>query len=286
MNDLPTLLTIRNLTKQFGGITALKNINFTIKKGAITALIGPNGAGKTTLFNCLTGFYYSEGELLLHLPNKIINIPLLLGGPLQVYFLKNPRRFLSYLYYKMFGGAHLVARSGIARTFQNIRLFKEMTVIENLLIAQHLSSHHNLIAGLLNTPSFKQCERNAIENAYHWLKKFNLEKQANQLAGELAYGQQRLLEIARCMCIRPILLCLDEPAAGLNPMETQTLSHVISELQQEYHLTIILIEHDMSLVMKISNHVIVLDQGEMISSGTPEQVRQDPRVIAAYLGTE
>jgi len=287
-NDPSSLiLNIENLKMHFGGIIALNNANFSVKRNSITALIGPNGAGKTTLFNCLTGFYTAtSGNLLYKNNNKIINIRKVLGEPFTWHHCRHPKELLSSLYYKSFGGSHILARNGIARTFQNIRLFKEMSVIENLLVAQHMFANKNLISGVFQTKSFRRWEKEAIEQAYYWLDIFSLSDSANRLASELPYGKQRHLEIARCMCTKPKLLCLDEPAAGLNPKETEQLSEQIKELREKHKVTILLIEHDMSMVMSISEHIIVLDHGEIICQGSPNTVKNDKRVIAAYLGIE
>jgi len=260
------LLDIRNVTMRFGGIVANRNVSFSVERGAVTALIGPNGAGKTTMFNCITGFYRaSEGEIFLNGRNGPLDIGMLITKPLT-------------------GGSHLVTRAGIARTFQNIRLFKDMSVIENLLVAQHLVTANNLLSGVFRTPFFRGAEREAVDRAYHWLREMNLADDANRLAGELPYGRQRRLEIARAMCTEPTLICLDEPAAGLNPSETRELSEVIQRLCTEHGQSVLVIEHDMALVMRISQHIVVLDHGEVISDGTPEHVANDPAVVAAYLG--
>ena len=260
------LLDVRNVTMRFGGIVANRNVSFAVEPGGVTALIGPNGAGKTTMFNCITGFYRaSEGQILLNGPAGPQDIGTLITRPVT-------------------GGSHLVTRAGIARTFQNIRLFKEMSVVENLLVAQHLVTANNLISGVFRTPAFRRAEREAVDRAYHWLGEMNLTEDANRLAGELPYGRQRRLEIARAMCTGPQLICLDEPAAGLNPSETRELSEVIQRLCREHGQTVLVIEHDMGLVMRISQHIVVLDHGEVISDGTPEHVANDPAVIAAYLG--
>lgn len=287
MMNKEDILSVCNLTIRFGGIKALQGINLSVKKESITALIGPNGAGKTTLFNCLTGFYRAQsGEILLQNEGSIINIHKILGESLRLKHFVHPIQFLECMYYKMFGGSHLCARNGITRTFQNIRLFREMTVIENLLVAQYQLANKNLLSGLLNTKNYSTVENKLVATAFEWLEKFNLTDDANRLAGELAYGKQRHLEIARAMCANPILLCLDEPAAGLNPVETLELRNIIVSLRNEQHVTILLIEHDMSLVMNISDHIIVLDHGEVIGAGNPTQVRNDKRVIEAYLGIE
>lgn len=287
MNANNLILSVDNLGMKFGGLVALSGASFNVTRGSITALIGPNGAGKTTLFNCLTGFYFAtSGELSYHNGAEAVSIRRLLGEPFQLKHAFQLKSFFQTLYYKMFGGSHLLSRKGIARTFQNIRLFKEMTVLENLLVAQHMSANRNLVAGLLQTPNFKNWEKQAIEYAYYWLDHFDLNEDGNRLAGELSYGKQRHLEIARCMCTRPKLLCLDEPAAGLNPKETEHLSQRIVGLRNEHHVTVLLIEHDMSMVMSISDHIIVLDHGEIICQGDPQTVKDDKRVIAAYLGID
>lgn len=281
------ILHIENLGMRFGGIIALDNTNFSVQRNSITALIGPNGAGKTTLFNCLTGFYTAtSGNLIYTNNNKNINIRKVLGEPLTLHHWLHPSELISTLYYKLLGGSHILARNGIARTFQNIRLFKEMSVIENLLVAQHMFANKNLIAGVFQTKNFRRWEKKAIEEAYYWLDIFALSDCANRLASELPYGKQRHLEIARCMCTKPKLLCLDEPAAGLNPKETEQLSEQIKSLRKNHQVTILLIEHDMSMVMSISEHIIVLDHGEIICQGSPQTVKDDKRVIAAYLGIE
>tara|TARA_R110002110_G_scaffold400317_2_gene616712 strand:- start:70542 stop:71417 length:876 start_codon:yes stop_codon:yes gene_type:complete len=287
MSTSDLILDIKNLGMRFGGIVALNDTTFSVQRNSITALIGPNGAGKTTLFNCLTGFYTATSGNLLYTNNqKNINIRKVLGEPLTFHHWIHPHNFITTLYYKLLGGSHILARNGIARTFQNIRLFKEMSVVENLLVAQHMFANRNLVAGLFETKNFKRWEKQAIEQAYYWLDIFGLTDSANRLAGELSYGRQRHLEIARSMCTKPSLLCLDEPAAGLNPKETDLLSQQIQDLRQDHHVTVLLIEHDMSMVMSISDHIIVLDHGEIICQGDPKAVKEDKRVIAAYLGIE
>ncbi|AHG66037.1 ABC transporter ATP-binding protein [Advenella mimigardefordensis] len=262
------ILSVQHLTRRFGGIIANNDVSFDVRRGSITALIGPNGAGKTTVFNCITGFYMvSEGLICLNQPEGQVEIGNLL------------RR-------KITGGSYLVARAGIARTFQNIRLFKDMTVLENLLVAQHRKQNRNLFSGLLVTPDFSDREEASLARAFEWLEIVNLSEDANRLAGELSYGRQRRLEIARAMCTDPRLICLDEPAAGLNPRETRELSALIRKLRSEHDVTVLLIEHDMGLVMDISEHIIVMDQGKVIDAGTPEHIRNSDVVIAAYLGTE
>ena len=261
-SPLPVLLDVHQLTMRFGGLTAVDQISFQAMDQQITAIIGPNGAGKTTLFNCLTGFYRAtSGSLTLTrngVPRNLTRLP-----------------------------AHRIARLGIARTFQNIRLFANMTVLENVLVAEHQSlmrASGYCVAGILGLPSYRQAEKVAIEKARLWLDRMDLSPAADRLAGELPYGMQRRLEIARAMCTDPALLCLDEPAAGLNPSESIMLRRAIARIRDEYKIGILLIEHNMSVVMEISDHIVVMDYGKCIASGTPEQVRRDPAVIRAYLG--
>ncbi|MCP5419319.1 MAG: ATP-binding cassette domain-containing protein [Gammaproteobacteria bacterium] len=279
------LLSVSDLTMRFGGIVALNDVSFEVERHSISALIGPNGAGKTTVFNCLTGFYKAtEGAITLRTEREEINLVRELGEGFRAGDFVNPAAFGERLYYKMFGGSHRVARAGVARTFQNVRLFREMTAMENLLVAQHMQLNRNLLSGVFNTQTYRQSERNAVERAYAWLKVFSLEKDANRLAGELPYGHQRRLEIARAMCTGPRLLCLDEPAAGLNPRETYELSLLIRQLRDDHQVTVLLIEHHMGLVMDLSDYVVVLDYGEVIAAGEPQAVAHDPAVITAYLG--
>lgn len=281
------ILSVDSLMMHFGGIKALNDVNFSIRRNSISALIGPNGAGKTTVFNCLTGFYSATGgKILLNAQGKQTDVIQILGEPFAVDDFIKPRQFSSRLWYKMFGGTHLVNRAGLARTFQNIRLFKEMTVLENLLVAQHMLAQRSLIAGILNTPGYRRAEEKLLDTAFYWLEVVNLVEHANRLAGELSYGQQRRLEIARAMCTGPELICLDEPAAGLNPAETHALSKIIRLLRDEHDLTVLLIEHDMGMVMSISDHIIVLDHGLVIAQGGPDAIKNDPKVIAAYLGAD
>lgn len=260
------LLAVRDLGVRFGGIIALNKVSFDVTAGSITALIGPNGAGKTSLFNCITGFYRpTAGSILLEFQGRNIDLA--------------SKRFHGF-----FGGTHLVNQAGVARTFQNIRLFPEMTALENLLVAQHHRAIRNPLAGLLQTPSFRRREAELVSTAYQWLDIVGIGASANSLAAELPYGHQRRLEIARAMCTGPRLICLDEPAAGLNPTETEDLAVLIKLLNREHQVTVFVIEHDMALVMDISDHVVVLNYGEVIASDTPTAVRQNPVVMAAYLG--
>ncbi len=281
------ILRVDNLMMHFGGIKALNNVSLEVERGSITALIGPNGAGKTTVFNCLTGFYQaSGGSILLETRSCTTDIVQVLGQTLRAGDFLHPRRLLSRIGYKMFGGTHLVNRAGLARTFQNIRLFREMSVVENLLVAQHMQANRNLIAGILNTPGYRRAERQALDRAFYWLEVVEMVECANRLAGTLSYGQQRRLEIARAMCTGPEMICLDEPAAGLNPVETHALSQIVRTLRQQHGVTVLLIEHDMGMVMSIADWVIVLDHGNVIARGTPEAIQTNASVIAAYLGTD
>ncbi len=282
------ILTIKNLGINFGGIVALDKVSFDVQEASITSLIGPNGAGKTTLFNCLTGFYKATtGELIFASKNGEMNIKKVLGEKFTKQDIYNPFRMLEKLRYKMFGGVHVVVRGGLARTFQNIRLFRGMTVLENLLVAQHHSLNLNLISGVIQTANYKKKERAAVDKAYQILDMLHLTNDANAISSSLPYGKEKKVEIARSLCGDKLkVICLDEPAAGLNSVETEELSKTIQDIRDKLKITIFLIEHDMSLVMDISDYVIVLDHGKVIAKGKPKVIRNDPKVIEAYLGSE
>ncbi|ANC92773.2 ABC transporter ATP-binding protein [Azospirillum humicireducens] len=265
------LLTVEHLTMRFGGLVANNDVSFEARAGEITALIGPNGAGKTTLFNCVTGFYTpTVGRLTLRHP----------AG----------KEFLL----ERMPGYRIAQLAGVARTFQNIRLFGGMSVLENLIVAQHnklMRASTFAIGGLLGFPSYRKAEHEAVELAKYWLERVRLTEFADWEAGNLPYGAQRRLEIARAMCTEPVLLCLDEPAAGLNPRESAELAEILTFIRDTpsprgHRTGVLLIEHDMSVVMRISDHVVVLDYGRKISDGDPEHVKNDPAVIRAYLGED
>ncbi|MFG5776069.1 high-affinity branched-chain amino acid ABC transporter ATP-binding protein LivG [Comamonas sp. J-3] len=250
-----SMLKVDGLCMRFGGLLAVDHVALDVKPQEIFAIIGPNGAGKTTVFNCISGFYKpTEGSIVL-------------GG-----------QSIAGL------ASHEVANHGVVRTFQNVRLFKGMTVLENLLVAQHQQVKRNLLSGLFKTKAYKAAEEQAQVKAVQWLDVMGLRAFANREAGNLAYGHQRRLEIARCMITNPKLLMLDEPAAGLNPQEKVELQHLIDRLRKEFGVTVLLIEHDMSLVMGVSERILVMEYGKPIALGVPEAIRNDERVIKAYLG--
>ncbi|MET3661416.1 ATP-binding cassette domain-containing protein [Aquamicrobium ahrensii] len=260
------ILRVEHLSMKFGGLVAIGDLSFDVRRGEITALIGPNGAGKTTVFNCITGFYKpTEGMIRFT------------GRAGDEFLLERMPDF------------QITAKAKVARTFQNIRLFSGMTVLENLLVAQHnklMKASGYTLLGLFGIGGYPQAAAEAIEKARYWLEKADLTDRADDPAGDLPYGAQRRLEIARAMCTDPELLCLDEPAAGLNPKESLALNALLNDIKDNTGTSILLIEHDMSVVMEISDHVVVLEYGRKISDGTPEEVRTDPSVIAAYLGVD
>jgi branched-chain amino acid transport system ATP-binding protein len=255
MSDV--LLKVSGLCMRFGGLLAVDHIDFDVRSDEVFAIIGPNGAGKTTVFNCVGGFYKpTAGDIAMD-SQAITGL-----------------------------SSHMVARHGLVRTFQNVRLFKHLTVLENLLVAQHTQVETRLLPGLLKLKSYRQAEADALSRAAQWLDFMGLRQYANREAGNLAYGHQRRLEIARCMITKPRLLMLDEPAAGLNPQEKQDLQRLIDRLRREFGVAVLLIEHDMSLIMGISDRILVMEHGKPIMTGTPQAVRSDERVIKAYLGEE
>ncbi len=288
MSAANDVLRVEHLTMRFGGLVAVHDLSFSARHGEITALIGPNGAGKTTVFNCITGFYKpTEGRIALQSgdPSAWQRLDRLTASSVRSHSRRGGSLFLLE---RM--PDHLVAKQArVARTFQNIRLFRGMTVLENLLVAQHnplmLASGFSVF-GIFGLPRFTRAEDKAIDNAVRWLDTIGLTDRADDAAGDLPYGDQRRLEIARAMCTDPGLLCLDEPAAGLNPRESAELGQLLLSIRDDHNTSILLIEHDMSVVMQISDHVVVLDYGVKISDGTREHVKNDPNVIAAYLGVE
>ena len=259
------LLDVQNLTMRFGGLIAIDDLTFSAKKDHITSIIGPNGAGKTTVFNCLTGFYKATaGSMFLNKENKKMDL-------------------------KKFSDFKVAQKAGVARTFQNIRLFPQMSVLENMMVAQHnklMKASGFSILGLINSKSYLQKEKEAMKISKYWLDIIGLTNRADDNAGDLPYGDQRKLEIVRAMCIEPHLLCLDEPAAGLNAKESAELNKLLKFIKNDKKTGILLIEHDMSVVMGISDHVVVLNYGKKIFEGTAKETKNSPEVIEAYLGTD
>ena len=256
-----TVLKVSGLTKNFGGLAAVSNVNLEIEERELIGLIGPNGAGKTTLFNLLTGVYDpSEGKIELNVDGTMKSI-----GGLKPY---------------------VITGLGLARTFQNIRLFKNMTVLDNVKLAMNKSVSYSTLAAILRLPSYYREEQRVLEEAVKLLEVVGLAEKQTTLAKNLPYGQQSKLEIARALAAKPKILFLDEPAAGMNPQETTELTELIHQIKEQFNLTVVLIEHDMSLVMKICERIYVLDYGKCIAHGTPEAIKNNRRVIEAYLGED
>lgn len=255
------VLAVKNLTKNFGGLSAVSNVSLAIKENELVGLIGPNGAGKTTLFNLLTGVYEpSEGK-----------IELFYDGSLKSIAGMKP---------------YLITRKGLARTFQNIRLFKELSVVDNIKVAMNQNIKYGIFGALLRLPSYYKEEMQVNDDALKLLDIVGLLNKKDELAKNLPYGEQRKLEIARALATKPTILFLDEPAAGMNPNETSDLTSLIIKLKKEFNLTVVLIEHDMSLVMSICERIFVLEYGKLIASGTPQEIKNNKRVIEAYLGED
>ena len=256
------ILQVKKLTKDFGGLRALDSIDLEVHAGQIAALIGPNGAGKTTFFNCITGIYKpTKGEMLIAPQGK-------------------KKKRLNGL------KPNHVTESGLARTFQNIRLFQNMTVLENVMIGRHCRMHAGIPGAIIKNPATKREEKQAVDDSYRILEKIGLEQYVNEYAKNLPYGAQRRLEIARAMATEPFILLLDEPAAGMNARETKELDDLIIRIRDQEKISILLIEHDMKLVMSLSDMIYVVDYGKKIAQGTPAEIKNNPDVIKAYLGED
>jgi branched-chain amino acid transport system ATP-binding protein len=283
--ETDAILNVEHLSMRFGGLTAVDDLSFAARRGEITSLIGPNGAGKTTVFNCITGFYKpTAGCLALgHTHDAFASV--------QTTIARNARHAQGgdlFLLERM-PEYEIARRARVARTFQNIRLFSGLTALENLMVAQHnrlIRASGYTVGGIFGLPPYRQRRQEALERAAFWLEQVDLIDRADDPAGDLPYGAQRRLEIARAMCTEPLLLCLDEPAAGLNLRESGELNALLRLLRDEHKISLLLIEHHMGVVMEISDHIVVLDYGKKIADGTPVAVRNDQRVIAAYLGVE
>ncbi len=255
------ILSVKDMTKSFGGLTAVSKVNMELQQGELVGLIGPNGAGKTTAFNLLTGVYEPTSGTVTLTKN---------GVSKEIQGMK----------------PYTICKEGMARTFQNIRLFKELTVLDNVRIAMNQNVKYGMASSLFHLPSYHKAEKELKEKSIELLKIFHLENKMDELAKNLPYGEQRHLEIVRALATEPVLLLLDEPAAGMNPAETAQLTDLIQSIRKQFNLTILLIEHDMSLVMKICERIYVLDYGQIIANGTPEEIKTNKRVIEAYLGEE
>ncbi len=273
------VLNVEHITMQFGGVVAVNDLSLEVNKGEIVALIGPNGAGKTTAFNVITGVYQpTNGRVSFSGKTMIENHPQ--GKMKKQYLGEQPGMY----HEAIVKTPDQITKLGIARTFQNIRLFKSLTVFDNVLIARHMRSKANVFSATFKANAAE--EKANREKTWELLKMVGLENEANEISSALPYGKQRRLEIARALATEPQLLLLDEPAAGMNPQETDDLSDFILQIKKEFNLTILVIEHHMDLVMSISDRIYVLDFGKLIAQGVPEEIQSNPRVISAYLGVQ